>query len=321
MCFLQPQLWRLLLMMSLGGLFQTDVCAGQRLVEIQEGPLYRVKGFPMSISCNVSGLKHSRTQDFGFSIFQSKRPEVEIDIINTFDQSKTYVKYLKRVKEKNIVIERQSETSVIFHIKSLEADDSGEYECYTPNTDGVYFGTYSAKTTVKVIEDTLVASYSGPASLSISVGESIQLECQVSSQTFQHTHLSVTWYLRGSTDPRPIISLDRDLTVRPGAEYEHRYHSGFITMEKIEDTTYRLKITQVQQSDSGEIYCQADEWIQDPDRSWMRICHRNSTGSNIEVKTLDTAHEEGSFVTQIQVLNGALEEGDMMEIHCRLEAQ
>ncbi|XP_060732132.1 immunoglobulin superfamily member 3-like isoform X1 [Tachysurus vachellii] len=321
MCFLQPQLWHLLLMMSLGGLFQTDVCAGQQLVEIQEGPLYRVKGFPMSISCNVSGLKHSRTQDFAFSIFQPKKPEVQIAIISTFDPSYPYAKYSKRVREKNIVIERQSKTSVIFHIKSLEAEDSGEYECYTPNTDGVYFGTYSAKTTVKVIEDTLLASYSGPASLSVSVGESIQLECQVSSQTFQHTHLSVTWYLRGSTDTRPIISLDRDLTVRPGAEYEHRYHSGFITMEKIEDTTYRLKITQVQQSDSGEIYCQADEWIQDPDRSWMRICHRNSTGSNIEVKTLDTAHEEGSFGTQIQVLNGALEEGDMMEIHCRLEAQ
>ncbi|XP_047670675.1 immunoglobulin superfamily member 3-like [Tachysurus fulvidraco] len=319
MCFLQPQLWRLLLMMSLGGLFQTDVCAGQHLVEMQEGPLYRVKGFPMSISCHVSGLKHSRTQDFAFSIFQSKKPEVQIQIISTFDQSYAYAMYSKRVREKNIVIERQSETSVIFHIKSLEADDSGEYECYTPNRDGVYFGTYNAKTTVNVIEDTLLASYSGPASLSVFVGESIQLECHVSSQTFQHTHLSVTWYLRGSTDTRPIISLDRDLTVRPGAEYEHRYNSGFITMEKIEDTTYRLKITQVQQSDSGEIYCQADEWIQDLDRSWMRICYRNSTGSNIEVKTL--AHEEGSFVTQIQVLNGALEEGDMMEIHCRLEAQ
>ena len=42
-----------------------------------------------------------------------------------------------------------------------------------------------------MIEDTLLASYSGPASLSVFVGESIQLECHVSSQTFQHTHLSV----------------------------------------------------------------------------------------------------------------------------------
>ncbi|KAK3568758.1 hypothetical protein QTP86_016274 [Hemibagrus guttatus] len=297
-------------------LSHTDVCAGQQSVHIQEGPMYRVKGFPMSISCNVSGLKHSRIQEFAFSIYQPDKPQ-EIQIISTNDNSYTFAKYSTRVHEKNIVIERQSDTSVIFHINSLTVQDSGEYECYTPNTDAVYFGSYSAKTTVKVIEDTLVVSYSGHTSYSLSVGESLQLECQVSSQTFQHTHLSVTWYLRGSTDTRPIISLDRDLTVRPGPEFEHRYHSGFITMEKIEDSTYRLKITQVQQSESGEIYCQADEWIQDPDRSWMRICHRNSTGSNIVVKALDTAH----FVTQIQIQKGALEEGDMMEVQCIIDAQ
>ncbi|XP_058249643.1 immunoglobulin superfamily member 3 isoform X2 [Hemibagrus wyckioides] len=321
MVLFQPQLWQLLLLMGLGGLLQTDVCAGQQEVHIQEGPLYRVKGFPMSISCNVSGLKHGRIQEFAFSIYQPDRPDVAIQIISTNDEHYAYAKYSTRVREKNIVIKRQSDTSVIFHINSLTGQDSGEYECYTPNTGSVYYGIYSAKTTVKVIEDTLVTSYSGPPSHSLSVDESLQLECQVSSQTFQHTHLSVTWYLRGSTDTRPIISLDRDLTVRPGPEFEHRYHSGFITMEKIEDSTYRFKITQVQQSESGEIYCQADEWIQDPDRSWVRICHRNSTGSNIEVKALDTAHEDGSFVTQIQVQKGALEEGDMMEVQCSIEAQ
>lgn len=147
-----------------------------------------------------------------------------------------------------------------------------------------------------------MASYSGPASHSISERESLQLECQVSSQTFQHTHLSVTWYLRGSTDTRPIISLDRDLTVRPGPEFEDRYRSGLIAMEKIEDTTYRLKILQVQQSDSGEIYCQADEWIQDPDRSWYRICHRNTTASNIEVKAQGKIYEPDTFIVFVSCL-------------------
>lgn len=35
----------------------------------------------------------------------------------------------------------------------------------------------------------------------------------------------------------------------------------------------------------------------------------------------DTGHEAGSFATQIQVLNKAPEEGDVMEIHCNIEAQ
>lgn len=136
-----------------------------------------------------------------------------------------------------------------------------------------------------MIEDTLKASFSGPASLSISEGESLQLECDVSSQTVQHTHLSVTWYQRASTETRPIISLDRDLTVRPGTEFKDLYRSGLISIEKAEDTTYRLKMSQVQPSASGEIYCQAEEWIQDPDRSWIRIAYKNSTGSSVEVKT------------------------------------
>ncbi|MCI4378268.1 hypothetical protein PGIGA_G00213980 [Pangasianodon gigas] len=321
MFLLQPQLWQLLVLMCLGGLLQTDVCGGQQSVQIQNGPLYRVKGFPMSISCNVSGLDNSRTQAFAFSVYKPQNPNTALQIISTDNPNYAYAVYSKRVQEKNIVIERLSGTSVLFHIKSLTAEDSGKYECYTPNTNGVYFGSYSAETTVTVIEDTLMASYSGPASHSISVGESLQLKCQVSSQTFQHTHLSVTWYLRSSSDTRPIISLDRDLTVRPGPEFVARYHSGLIVMQKIEDTTYILKIRQVQQSDSGEIYCQAEEWVQDPDRSWFSICHRNTTGSNIEVKALATVHDVGPFVTQIRVPNGDLEEGDMMEIHCSIEAQ
>ncbi|MCJ8732391.1 hypothetical protein PDJAM_G00210850 [Pangasius djambal] len=318
---LQPQLWQLLVLMCLGGLLQTDVCGGQQSVQIQNGPLYRVKGFPMSISCNVSGLDDSRTQAFAFSVSKPQNPNIALRIISTNDPNYAYAVYSERVREKNIVIERLSGTSVLFHIKSLKAEDSGKYECYTPNTGVVYSGSYNAETTVTVIEDTLMASYTGPASHSISVGESLQLKCQVSSQTFQHTHLSVTWYLRGSNGTWPIISLDRDLTVRPGSEFVARYRSGLIAMEKIEDTTYILKIRQVQQSDSGEIYCQAEEWVQDPDRSWFRICHRNTTGSNIEVKALATADEVGPFVTQIRVLNGDLEEGGVMEIHCSIEAQ
>lgn len=136
-----------------------------------------------------------------------------------------------------------------------------------------------------------MASYTGPSSHSISEGESIQLECQVFSQTFQHTHLSVTWYLNGTTDTQPIIGFNRDLTVKPGPDFRDRYNSGLIALEKVDDTTYRLKISQVQQSDSGKIYCKADEWIQDPDRSWVSICHRDTTGSNIVVKPLGKMYD------------------------------
>lgn len=135
-----------------------------------------------------------------------------------------------------------------------------------------------------MIEDTLKASFSGPASHTTTEGESLQLECQVSSETFQHTHLSVSWYLNGTNDTQLIIALDRDLTLRPGSAFENRYRAGLIALEKIEDTTYILRMNQLQPSDSGVIYCRAEEWIQDPDRSWIAISYKNSSGSSVEVK-------------------------------------
>lgn len=139
-----------------------------------------------------------------------------------------------------------------------------------------------------VIKDTLVASYSGSSSQSLSEGDPLQLECQVSSETYQHTHLSVTWFVHseGDENPRPIITLNKDLTVKTGAGFEDRYNTGLISMDKVEDTTYRLKMSQLQQSDQGKFYCKAIEWIQDPDRSWTQIAHKTSSACNVEVKLI-----------------------------------
>lgn len=102
----------------------------------------------MSISCNVSGLKYAVVQDFAFSVYKTKDPNIKMQIISTNDQSYPYAVYSARVRNKNIVIERLSGTSALFHINSLEMEDSGLYECFTPNTYRDYYGSYSAETTM-----------------------------------------------------------------------------------------------------------------------------------------------------------------------------
>ncbi|XP_072542109.1 immunoglobulin superfamily member 2 [Salminus brasiliensis] len=317
--FLRLQLWLFPLLMYLAGLLLSDICRGEHLVKIQEGPLFRVKGYPISISCNVSGYLGQADQCFEFLVYKPNFPDREIRMISTCDENYPYAVFNQRVRDKSITIERRSKTSVLLHLVSLLAEDAGTYECFTPNSFQIYEGTYNAKITLNVIEDTLKASYSGPQSHSISEGEALQLECEVSSQTMQHTHLSVTWYVSGSTETFQIITLDRDLTVRPGTAFENQYRSGLISIEKVEDTTYRLKMSQVQQAVSGEIYCQAEEWIQDPDRSWTRIAHKNTTGISLEVKTLAVA-EVDSFITDIGVVSGDVQEGDKMVIRCSVQA-
>ncbi|KAL0153890.1 hypothetical protein M9458_050811, partial [Cirrhinus mrigala] len=272
----------------------TQICAAK-------GPLYRVKGYPISISCNVSGFTGPSNRDFQFIV---KKPNMDVNMISTSDPEFAYGMFSSR-------------------IENLLEKDAGDLVCETLHTGGAYYGDYAAETKLNVIADTLEASYSGSPSQSLSEGDPLQLECQVSSQTFQHTHLSVTWFLHGEEDktPRPIITLDKDLTVKPGAGFEDRYHEGLINMDKVEETTYRLKMPQVQQSDQGKFYCKAIEWIQDPDRSWTQIAHKTTTACNLEIKRIEAAPDAGSFSVHVTASKRTLQKGDALDIRCSVNAQ
>ncbi|KAM9485426.1 immunoglobulin superfamily member 2-like isoform 2-T2 [Salvelinus alpinus] len=264
-------LWRTSLLFFLSGLIQWG--GAKVLVEVQSGPLYRVIGYPFFMSCSVSGFSNpAARQDFRFSIYKPNRPTREIQIISTDDNNYAMAVDGVRVRGGGITLERLSVTSVLFHVKSLEEGDEDEYECHTPNSELEYNGRYNAKATLKVLEDTLTTSSTGPASFSLSEGDALTLKGLASSNTFQHTHLSVTWYLHGDGEasPRPIISLDRDLTV------------SLIGLDKLEEATYRLKMARIELSDAGRIYCHAQEWIQHPDRSWYPISHKDAQATTLE---------------------------------------
>lgn len=125
---------------------QAKLSISQREVKIQEGPLYRTEGYPVSISCNVSGHRGPSTQDFQWSIYLPSAPTQEVQIISTKDAGFSYTMYTRRVQSKEIYVERLRGNSVLLRFSKLQMKDTGEYECYTPNTDGKYFGSYSAKT-------------------------------------------------------------------------------------------------------------------------------------------------------------------------------
>ncbi|XP_062391062.1 immunoglobulin superfamily member 3-like [Sardina pilchardus] len=287
---------------------------------IQSGPLYRVKGFHVAITCSVSGFEDMYEHDFSFSAHRATWSE-EIQIISTEDEGFAYAIFSSRVRNKDIWIERQSGSSVVFHINNALLEDTAEIECYSPNTYATRWGAYSAKTSLKVVEDTLVTTYSGPSPVTLFEGDTLQLECQASSQTFQHTHLSVTWLLhaKGEAEPRPVISLDRDLTVRPGAGYEERYKSRQVVIEKVEDTRYQLRVAKMQQGDQGSIFCRVQEWIQDPDRSWVTVANRDALPADVVVKTVDVAAD--SFAANINVAKADLQEGEAVEVRCSVQTQ
>ena len=137
-----------------------------------------------------------------------------------------------------------------------------------------------------MIDNTLTVSSMAPTLLSLDEGDPLALECQASSNTIQHTHLSVTWYLHTDREEHPhlIVSLDHDLTLSPGPRFRERYQAGVVRLDKVGEATYRLNIAQVEPSDKGRVYCQAVEWIQDPDRSWYPITQKDSEPTALTVK-------------------------------------
>jgi len=137
-----------------------------------------------------------------------------------------------------------------------------------------------------VIDNSLSVSSTASPSLSHNEGDALTLTCHASSNSVQHTHLSLVWFLHNDSedDARPIISLDRDFTLSPGSGFEWRHQAGLIRLDKTGEATYKLNVAQLQLSDQGRIYCQAQEWIQDPDNSWYTIAQKEAKETILNVK-------------------------------------
>lgn len=147
------------------------VAVAQRIVTVQSGPLIRTEGSHVTIWCNVTGYKEGVEQDFEWSMYLPSAPDREIRIVSTAQQNYAYAVYAQRVNSKEIYVERLSRDSAVLHITKVQAKDQGLFECYTPNTDGRYLGSYSARTNL--------------------TGESLNTCTHVNSQCTDKPHVNV----------------------------------------------------------------------------------------------------------------------------------
>ncbi|XP_042282570.1 immunoglobulin superfamily member 3-like isoform X1 [Thunnus maccoyii] len=295
------------------------VAVAQRVVTVQSGPLIRTEGSHVTIWCNVTGYKEGVEQDFEWSMYLASAPDREIRIVSTAQPNYAYAVYAQRVNSKEIYVERLSRDSAVLHITKVQAKDQGLFECYTPNTDGRYLGSYSARTNLTVIADSLTVT--APAqTLSKVEGDTLQLTCEVSRTTMQHTHLSVGWYLRSPEDaaapPQELVTLSRDFVLRSGGPYRQRMAAGDLRLDKTSATAYRLTIHKLQPVDQGLLYCQAAEWIQDTDDSWFAMTRKQSDKTQLRIQPTDR-----DFSIQVSTERRSFTAGEPLELRCTIEAQ
>ncbi|NXO72828.1 IGSF2 protein, partial [Phainopepla nitens] len=291
----------------------TGLTTGQRVVTVQKGPLYRVRGSHVTLWCKVSGYQGPAEQNFQWSIYLPSAPEREVQIVSTVDPSFPYAIYTQRVRGRGIFVERLQGDAVLLHITELQERDAGEYECHTPNTDERYFGSYSAKTNLSVIPDTLLASMA-PQALTRMEGDMVELTCEVSKSTAQHTHLSVGWYLlQGAGEHRAeeILTLSKDFILKPGPSYEQRFLEGHVQLNKVGNTTYKLVLGGLKPSDQGQLYCGAAEWIEDPDKTWKDISSKQTERTSLAVVS-----QKRDLSVDIAAAERSLSEGDALQLNC-----
>ncbi|NXV62238.1 IGSF2 protein, partial [Molothrus ater] len=295
----------------------TGLTSAQRQVTVQEGPLYRTEGSHVTLWCKVSGYQGPAEQNFQWSIYLPSAPEREVQIVSTVDPSFPYAIYTQRVRGRGIFVERLQGDAVLLHITELQERDAGQYECHTPNTDERYLGSYSAKTNLTVIPDTLSASMA-PQALSHMEGDVVELTCEVSKATAQHTHLSVGWYLlqgAGEQPAKEILTLSKDFILKPGPSYEQRFLEGDVQLNKVGNTTYKLIIRGVKPSDQGQLYCEAAEWIEDPDKTWKDISRNQTQRTWLAVLSRGT-----DLSVDLTAAEPSLSEGDTLQLSCVVEA-
>ncbi|XP_064161142.1 immunoglobulin superfamily member 8 [Anguilla rostrata] len=279
-------------------------CVVCREVTLPSGPLFRVAGFPLTLPCVVSGYEGPRTQDFEWFLYREDAGGRQMGVVSTRDRGFPYAPYQPRVRSGEVRVERDAGDRVRLVVQRLRPEDQGRYECYTPSTDSRYQGNYSASVVVKVIPDTLQISHSRALiGQSLVEGSELQLTCSAAVQSKQHTHLSVTFGVRGAgpggaggagQNLTEVVSFGRDLAVVAGrgGDYARRCGDGEIALEKRrgqgdgDRDLYLMKMAAVAPGDSGAYVCEAAQWILDPEGVWERIALRTMDLGTLTVQPL-----------------------------------
>ncbi|XP_040278709.1 prostaglandin F2 receptor negative regulator [Bufo bufo] len=258
-----------------------------RVVRVPSGPLLRVEGTDVSISCNVSDYEGPREQNFDWAFSSGAGPAV--NVLSTWDTSFTHSSYAERVRSGSVHLQRTGNGEVQLRIHQLRATDEGNYTCFTPSTDATYSGNYQAHVQLKVISDALrlqVPRGRQNSVRNLTEGGSFQIPCQASFEDgAPHVHLSLTWRRQSQGPISEVLTLTHLGRLQPGTEYAARYSSGELRVDTAASDTYLLTVEGAQPGDGGEYSCVAQTWVQGPD-GWEKIQEKMVDVARVEIRPI-----------------------------------
>ncbi|XP_043556851.1 prostaglandin F2 receptor negative regulator-like isoform X1 [Chiloscyllium plagiosum] len=210
------------------------------------------------------------------------------------------------------------ETNGLFKliITSLRPEDEGVYSCVAAEwvkEDGSNWKLIQEKTTdIAVIEvqqlaQTLNVSAIGQK-LTLNKGDEIDLICNVTGVEDTLT-VEVSWYFSASAAMHPpsdkvLVSFNRAAVVSG---------TDFVTLTKISSSEYRLRVQQIDETDSGYYYCTASVWVPYTSESWHQAAEGTSRPIGVDVDILDP-----TYTVQLKSIKVPSSSGESAELECRV---
>ncbi|KAM9319620.1 prostaglandin F2 receptor negative regulator [Gastrophryne carolinensis] len=278
-----------------------DAGVWSRVVRVPSGPLLRVSGTDVAISCNVSNYEGPREQNFEWKYSSGAGPEV--GVLSTWDPTFTDPSFSQRVSAGGIQLQRVGNSEVLLRIQQLRDGDHGNYTCYTPSTDETFSGNYHAHVWLTVIPDSL--KLIGPRGRhgnvrNVTAGGTLQLQCRAAlGDTGAHTHLSVTWERQSAGSASEVLTLTHLGRFRAGPEYERRYDDGELRLDTAGADLYRLTLDGVEEADAGEYSCVAGTWVQGPG-GWEKIQEKRAAVAMVDVQPIELLVSVSDMLVELQ---------------------
>ncbi|XP_076022006.1 prostaglandin F2 receptor negative regulator [Genypterus blacodes] len=289
-----------------------------RVVTVSPGPLIRVEGQRVAITCDVNDYDGHREQDFEWAM--SNGIGQRINIISTFDAGFSHASLSSRIAAGDISVVRLQDNVVELRIEEVRSGDASIYSCQTPSTDTIIRGTYEAQVQLIVISNTLSVLPEAPPPV-VPEGSDITLTCNVTRKLTQPTYLSVSWSIRKGATSEEILTFGPQGGVAVGPQFSRRYAEGGIRLVPRENGVFGLVVSKATASDQGIYECTGAEWTHVQGGKWINIVESKKEMGAVAVTTtgqsLSVTASPPSSPPSAPVF---LSPGDMLTLLCSVSA-
>ncbi|MGH0154453.1 UNVERIFIED_CONTAM: hypothetical protein FKN15_027067 [Acipenser sinensis] len=140
-------------------------------------------------------------------------------------------------------------------------------------------------------DDVILQVEESESNMTVKEEDAFTLGCSVSSQSSKDSRFSVSWYVISSENPERecVFSIGHDNVFGNGncSSSEGQGPGSRLQFERTSAESYSLTIQKARLSDSGNYYCQVEEWLLDPRNAWYHLAEANSGVTVVSVLEQD----------------------------------